>query len=122
MRYVPEDEEEPPKVRRLRLMTMSLMGVLMVGFVFMVAVIVIKVGFGGFIPTAEPALSKAFGLPRHGEVVATGQGKGTVLFLIRDSGGGETLWVHDSRTGDILSQSRIVRCSTPPCDLSAFAD
>ncbi len=103
MRYVPEGEEEPPQVRRLRLMAMALMGILIVGFVAMVGTIVIRLGLmGDGLVEAE-----AFQLP-EGRIVATGRGDGTVLFVLEREGA-ETLLVYDAGSGALESQTPILR-------------
>lgn len=105
MTYEPEDEEEPPQVRRLRLLVMTLIVVLIVGFLVIVGTIVIRLGvFGG---DSGPVTAERFALPA-GEIVATGQGQGTVLFVLRDEGG-ERLLIYDAGTGALRSATPIER-------------
>ncbi|MEM6621297.1 MAG: DUF6476 family protein [Pseudomonadota bacterium] len=112
MRYAPEDEEEPPKVRQLRLMAMVLMVVLILGFLAMVGTIVIRLGFGvgvdlGSAGGAVLVTAEALTLP-PGEIVATGQSQSGVLFVI-ERDGIERLVKVDAETGEILSDTPIVR-------------
>ena len=97
MRYAPEDEEEPPVLRRLRLMVMALIVVLMLGILAIAATIVIRLGFGVG-DGAAPVAADRFVLP-EGEVTGMGQGEGTVLFLVRGADGVERLVVFDAETG-----------------------
>lgn len=106
MRYVPEGEVEPPALRRLRLLVMGLTIVLIVGFVAMVATIVIRLGFGG---GAEPVSADSISLPIDAEVVATGQGRGTLHFLLRSPDGTEALHIFDANSGDEISRTVLVR-------------
>jgi len=106
MAYVPEGEEEPPQLRRLRLLVMSLGAVLIVGFVAMVATIVIRLGFGGEVPPA-PVSADGFRLP-PGKIVATGRGADSVMFVI-EGAEGERLLVFDAATGERTGDAPIVR-------------
>ncbi len=107
MSYAPEDEEEPPQVRRLRMLVMVLIVVLILGFVAMVGTIVIRLGFPDQRP--QPIAADALSLPAGHDIIATGQGKGTVHVLLRDPDGSEMLYVFDARTGAELSKTAIIR-------------
>lgn len=74
---------------------MALMVVLMVGILLIAGTIVIRLGFDG---GAEVVDAENFVLP-EGEVIGMGQGRGTVLFLIRGADGAERLHVFDAAKG-----------------------
>lgn len=80
--------------------------VLMLGVLAIAATIVIRLGFG--FGGAGPVTADRFALP-PGEIVAVGRGDGTVLFVLRDRGGTETLRVYDSTTGASAGESAITR-------------
>lgn len=107
-----DDFEEPPFLRRLRLMVMVLIVVLILGVLTIAATIVIRLGFGaGDAPRAEPTAISADGiiLPSGHEVIATGQGPGTVHFLMRAPDGNEALYLFDEITGHEISRTPISR-------------
>ena len=105
MTYTPEGEAEPPQVRRLRQMVMVLIVVLILGFVAMVGTIVIRLGVKG---GAEAVTAENLRLPDGAEIVATGQGPGTLHVVVRQDGS-ELLIVFDKDTGEELSRTRIER-------------
>ena len=110
MRYTAdEDAEEPPHLRRLRRMVMALLVVLMLGIVTIAATIVIRLGFA---PergeTAGPVMAEKFELPA-GEIVSTGRGAGSVLFVLRSPDGAERLHVFDAGSGALLSTTELAR-------------
>lgn len=106
MRYADETEEEPPQLRRLRLLVTVLMVVLILGIVTIAGTIVIRLGFpAGFGPVAAEALV----LRPDEQIVAAGQGKGTVVLTVRDAEGAETLVVFDAGSGEELSRTPIRR-------------
>lgn len=109
MRYAPEDEPELPHLRRLRLMVMALMGVLMLGILAIAATIVIRLGFGSDSGAVVGVSAASIALPADAEVIATGQGPGTVHVTLRASDGTESLWILDAETGDKLSATPITR-------------
>jgi len=108
MRYAAEDEEEPPALRRLRLLVMVMMVVLMIGILTIAATIVIRLGFGGAAATAEPVSASELIVPQ-GEVLATGQGPGTVHVLLRSPDGEEVLLVYDAGSGAQISATKVTR-------------
>lgn len=105
MPYVPEGEVEPAPLRRLRWLVNVLIVVLIVGFLAMVATIVIRLGFGA---TAERVALEELVLPDGAEIVVTGQGPGTLHMVLRENGV-ETLHIYDGRTGRLLSRTTITR-------------
>jgi len=107
-------EPEPPQVRRLRVLVTVLMLVLIAGIVIVVAVLVIRLGAWAS-AGATPVAAKALDLPAGADIVSTGRGEGTVLFVLRDADGGERLHAFDARTGAPLGITDIRRCETPPC-------
>ena len=97
MRYTTdEDLPEPPHLKRLRQMVMVLLVVLMLGILTIAATIVIRLGFGG---GADGVAAEGIVLP-EGEIVSTGQGDGTVLFVVRRD---------DAKTGARLSATKVER-------------
>ncbi|MEL7154916.1 MAG: DUF6476 family protein [Pseudomonadota bacterium] len=108
MSYVPEGEEEPPQIRRLRVLVMVMMVVLMLGIVTIAATIVIRLGFGGE-PSAQKLTAEAIALPSGAEITALGHGSDGVLVTIRRSDGTEALRLHDAATGDLVEETLIVR-------------
>jgi hypothetical protein len=110
MTYAPDDDDElvePPVVRRLRLLVMVLIIVLIVGFVAMVATIVIRLGFPDRSPVPIPVAQLV--LPEGHDIVATGQGTGSVHVVLRGPDGGESLLVFDAETGEELSRTVLER-------------
>jgi hypothetical protein len=107
MTYTPEDEEEPPQLRRLRLLVMALIVVLMLGIVTIAATIVIRLGFPS-VPV-EPVPVEALTIPKAHEVIASGQGPGTVHLTLRGPDGVEALYVFDAETGKELSRTTLTR-------------
>lgn len=108
MAYDDDDTfEEPPHLRRLRLLVTVLTLVLIGGIVIITAVIVIRLGAAG--EQAKPVAAAEIGLPAGATVITTGRGEGTVLFLLRDAAGAERLHVFDAVTGAALSVTDIAR-------------
>ena len=84
MSYVPEGEEEPPQIRRLRVMVMVLLVVLMLGIVTIAATIVIRLGLGGA-PQAQALTAEAIGQGRWQRVLVFGlkrHNAGTLAFKV----------------------------------------
>ena len=86
-------------------MVMALLIVLMLGILTIAATIVIRLGFAG---GGEGVAAQGITLP-EGEILSTGQGEGTVLFVIRGAGGAEVLYVFDAGTGERLSATGVDR-------------
>ena len=101
----PEIEEEPPQVRQLRLLVMVLIVVLILGFLTIVGVIVIRLGLGG--ASGQGVAAPEIALPAGTEVLATGQGPGTVHFLVRTVTGTQHLLVFNAETGQALSRTAV---------------
>ena len=108
MSYVPEGEEEPPQIRRLRVLVMVMLVVLMLGIVTIAATIVIRLGFGGE-PSAQKLTADAIALPAGAEITALGQGPSGVLITVRQADGSEVLRLHDAATGRLLRETAIIR-------------
>ena len=108
MSYVPEGEEEPPQIRRLRVLVMVMLVVLMLGIVTIAATIVIRLGFGGE-PSAQKLTADAIGLPAGAEITALGHGPSGVLITVRQEDGSEVLRLHDAATGRLLRETAIIR-------------
>ena len=108
MSYVPEGEEEPPQIRRLRVMVMVMMVVLMLGIVTIAATIVIRLGFGGE-PSAQKLTAEAIALPAAAEVTALGHGPDGVLITVRLANGTEALRLNDAETGELIHETVIDR-------------
>lgn len=113
MAYDPEDDvEEPPQLRRLRILVMALMVVLMLGIVTIAVTIVIRLGFAGEGTggaTVPQLRAEAIQLPEGAEITALGQGPHGVLVSIRRADGTEALRIHDAATGALLQQTEIER-------------
>lgn len=107
MSYTQEDEEEPPQLRLLRRLVMALLVVLMLGIVTIAATIVIRLGFPG--DPAEPVLAETLTVPPGHEVIATGQGPGTVHLTLRGPDGAQVLHIFDAGTGTELSRTALIR-------------
>ena len=113
MAYDPEDDvEEPPQLRRLRILVMALMVVLMLGIVTIAVTIVIRLGFvgegtGG--ATVPQLRAEAVALPEGAEITALGQGAQGLLVSIRLADGRELLRVHDAVTGALVQETVIQR-------------
>ena len=84
---------------------MVLLVVLMLGILTIAATIVIRLGFGG---GAEGVAADGLILP-EGEIISTGQGDGTVLFVVRGEDEKEVLYVFDAQTGARLSDTKVDR-------------
>ena len=108
MSYVPEGEEEPPQIRRLRVMVMVLLVVLMLGIVTIAATIVIRLGIGGG-PQAQTLTAEAIALPEGAEITALGHGPDGVLVTIRRGDGSEALRLHNAGTGELVRETAILR-------------
>ena len=108
MSYVPEGEEEPPQIRRLRVLVMVMLVVLMLGIVTIAATIVIRLGFGGE-PSAQKLTADAIALPAGAEITALGHGPSGVLITVRQEDGSEVLRLHDAATGRLLRETAIIR-------------
>ncbi|MEM9140797.1 MAG: DUF6476 family protein [Pseudomonadota bacterium] len=107
MRYAPdEDLPEPLHLKRLRWMVMALLVVLMVGILTIAGTIVMRLGFAGAGPS--PVAAEGLILP-EGDILSTGQGEGTVLFVVRRPEGAEVLYVFDADTGAELSATAVER-------------
>lgn len=106
MSQPPDIEEEPPQIRLLRRLSMLLIVVLILGFLTIVATIVIRLGFGG--ASGQGVAVETLALPA-GEIVATGQGPGTVHFILRNEDGVERLLVFDAETGAQVSGTVLQR-------------
>jgi len=87
-------------------MVMVLLVVLMVGILTIAATIVIRLGFGG--DAASGVAAEGLVLPA-GEITSTGQGDGTVLFVVRGDDGAEKLYVFDAKSGTQLSATILRR-------------
>ena len=108
MSYVPEGEEEPPQIRRLRVLVMVMLVVLMLGIVTIAATIVIRLGFGGE-PSAQKLTADAIALPAGAEITALGHGPDGVLVTVKTRDGAESLRLHDAATGELLRETAIIR-------------
>ena len=93
-------------MRQLRLLVMALIVVLILGFLAIVATIVIRLGIGG--ATGQGVAVEALVLP-PGEIVATGQGPGTLHVLRQGDDGVEMLHIFDADTGEQKSVTAIRR-------------
>lgn len=108
MAYDDDDAiEEPASLRRLRLLVTVLTVVLIAGIVIIVAVIVIRLGGVADGPRAIDA--EQIALPAGATIVSTGQGAGTVLFVLKAPDGVERLHVFDAETGERVSVTEITR-------------
>ena len=108
MAYDDEEFEEPPHLKRLRLLVSILMVVLMVGILTIAVTIVIRLGFSA--PAAPKAvLAEELRVPEGAQITAAGQGSGTVLLVVRMADGAETLLTYDAATGAELSRTPITR-------------
>lgn len=99
-------EKEPPQVRQLRLLVMVLIVVLILGFLAIVATIVIRLGIGG--APGQGVAVEQLALPA-GEIVATGQGPGTLHVVLRGPDGVETLRIFHAGTGEEKSATVLQR-------------
>ena len=108
MSYVPEGEEEPPQIRRLRVLVMVMLVVLMLGIVTIAATIVIRLGFGGE-PSAQKLTADAIALPSGAGITALGHGPNGVLVTVELEDGSEVLRLHDAETGALKRETAIVR-------------
>lgn len=106
MAQTPEMDEEPPQVRLLRRLSMALIVVLILGFLTIVGTIVIRLGFGG--APGQGVAVETLVLPA-GDIVATGQGPGTVHVVLRDAEGVERLLVFDAGTGERITATVLQR-------------
>ena len=109
MSYVPEGEEEPPHLRRLRLLVMVLGIVLILGIVTIAATIVIRLGFGGEGEVSGTVSASSVILPEGHTIIATGQGSGTLHVITRGPDGAETIHIFHATSGAKLNQTRIER-------------
>lgn len=109
MRYAEEDEEEPPQLKRLRLLVTVLTIVLILGIVTIAATIVIRLGFGGMQSVPVGVLAEALSLPADHQIVATGQGPGTVHVVLQAPSGVQALHIYDAGTGSLLSKTQLTR-------------
>ena len=108
MSYVPEGEEEPPQIRRLRVLVMVMLVVLMLGIVTIAATIVIRLGFGGE-PSAQKLTADAIALPAGARITALGHGPSGVLVTVQLEDGSEVLRLHDAETGALKRETALVR-------------
>lgn len=84
---------------------------LIIGILSVAAVLVIRLGGlspapGGF---GGPVAAEQLVLPEGAEVLALGQGEGTVLVLLREGESRESLRVFDAESGAVLSTTPIAR-------------
>ena len=93
-------------MRLLRRLSMLLIVVLILGFLTIVGVIVIRLGFGG--ASGQGVAIETLVLP-EGEIVATGQGPGTLHVVLRNGDGQETLHIFDANSGAPVSATVIQR-------------
>lgn len=107
MTHDDEEFEEPPHLKRLRLLVSILMIVLMVGILTIAVTIVIRLGFSAP-PAAKAVAAEELVLPQGAEIVSVGQGSGTVLVVVREDGA-ESLLTFDSASGAELSRTSVVR-------------
>lgn len=108
MIHTPENEEEPPQLRRLRVMVMVLLVVLMLGIVTIAATIVIRLGIGGG-PQAQNLTAESLVLPQDATISALGHGPDGVLVTIRRTDGSEALRLHDAGSGALIRETAILR-------------
>ncbi|MFK7943063.1 MAG: DUF6476 family protein [Paracoccaceae bacterium] len=106
MAQTPDMESEPPQVRQLRLLVMVLIVVLILGFLTIVATIVIRLGIGA--APGQGVLVRELNLPA-GEILATGQGPGTLHVLLRSPDGDDALHIFDASNGAVKSVTAITR-------------
>ncbi len=105
-----EDQPEPPQVRRLRLLVVSLMVVLIGGMVVVAVAMVLRLGLlEGSESAPAPVSAAEFALPEGAEVVSVGRGPGEVLILTREPSGAETLRIFDADSGAEKSATPIRR-------------
>lgn len=110
MSYVPEGEEEPPHLRRLRLLVMILGVVLILGIVTIAATIVIRLGFAeGGKPVARGVSASSVVLPEGHTIIATGQGVETLHVTTRNLEGVEMIRIFDAESGVEISRTKIER-------------
>jgi hypothetical protein len=101
---------EPAHLRRLRWLVTGLTVVLIVGVLAIAATIVIRLGFGvGEVFSGGPVRAARFELPAGAEIVAVGRGPGTVIFVLREPDGAESLHVFNEASGAPESRSAITR-------------
>ena len=93
-------------MRQLRLLVMVLIVVLILGFLAIVATIVIRLGIGG--ASGQGVAIETLALPA-GEIIATGQGPGTLHVVQRDTDGVETLRIFNAKTGEQKSATVLQR-------------
>ena len=93
-------------MRQLRLLVMVLIVVLILGFLAIVATIVIRLGIGG--ASGQGVAIETLALPA-GEIIATGQGPGTLHVVQRDADGVETLRIFNAKTGEQKSATVLQR-------------
>ncbi|MEM8793837.1 MAG: DUF6476 family protein [Pseudomonadota bacterium] len=103
-----EDFEEPPHLRRLRLLVTVLTTVLIVGMLTMIALFVIRLGLFPDRQTDDQIAAETVILPQKAEITAIGRGKSTIL-ITTTSENGEILHVFDQITGDLISETAIER-------------
>lgn len=94
------DLEEPPSLRRLRLLVSVLMGVLILGFVAVSAMLVIRLGDLGGAERADtavtPLVSAVSGAAR---IVAAGRESGQIVVVIEDPSGSRFVMGFDGESG-----------------------
>lgn len=105
------DEEfpEPPRLRRLRLMVTVLILVLIAGVVTVVGALVINLAAltGGALSGGVAA--ESLSLPPGEEIVAVGEGRGSLILVTRDAAGIERLRRFDRESGALLSATDVRR-------------
>ncbi|MEM7422820.1 MAG: DUF6476 family protein [Pseudomonadota bacterium] len=109
MNYAEDDDEfeEPPFLKRLRILVMVLIVVLIVGFIAIASTLVIRLGFLG--GRAEPIKAEALALPAGSEITGLGRASGAVLVTVRSADGRERLLNFDAGSGALVSETDIMR-------------
>ncbi|MEM9098407.1 MAG: DUF6476 family protein [Pseudomonadota bacterium] len=103
-----EDFEEPPHLRRLRLLVTVLTSVLIFGMLAMVAIFVIRLGLPSGVVGDTPIQAERFVLPEGEAISALGRGSNTVLITV-DGPKGEVLYSFDAMSGKRISATPIAR-------------
>lgn len=106
MSQLSDDEEpEPPHLRRLRLLVNLLMLVMILGMVIIAGTILIRIGLGG---GAQTVSAETIALPDGHDVLALGEGDGTLLFLLAGPTGQRTLYRFDASDGTLIGTVDVV--------------
>lgn len=93
MDTAPQDPPLPPGLRALQRLVTVLMVVMIMGFLVLVAALVMRLNAGG------PELPGTLALPDGAEPAAFTQGSDWVAVVVRDEAGGERILIYDRLTG-----------------------